>query len=130
MAAPVRILVVDDEKLQREILSEHLSTCGYEINLAENGEKALAALKDPAQIFDLVLTDLKMPGIDGIEVVKKGRDISPDTRFLVATAHGSIDTAIQAIKAGASDYLQKPIEFDDLDHRLRQIWQDRPLQTL
>ena len=90
-----RILVVDDEANAREALAELLSDEGYETAMASDGLKALAALQsfDP----DVVLTDLKMPGLDGIGLLERGRPVAPHTSFIVMTAFGSIETAVEAI---------------------------------
>ncbi|MFO0692144.1 MAG: sigma-54 dependent transcriptional regulator [Polyangiales bacterium] len=105
-----RILVVDDEANAREALAELLSDEGYETAMASDGLKALAALQsfDP----DVVLTDLKMPGLDGIGLLERGRPVAPHTSFIVMTAFGSIETAVEAIKRGAETYLTKPLDMD------------------
>jgi len=103
-----RILVVDDEANAREALAELLEDEGYETETAADGEKALAAM----QTFrpNVVLTDLKMPNLDGIGLLEKGRAASPSTAFVVMTAFASIETAVDAIKKGAENYLTKPLD--------------------
>jgi len=103
-----RILVVDDEANAREALAELLEDEGYETATAADGEKALAAM----QTFrpNVVLTDLKMPNLDGIGLLERGRIASPSTSFVVMTAFASIETAVEAIKKGAENYLTKPLD--------------------
>ena len=101
-----KILVVDDEKIARVTLAEILRMEGYSVSEAGDGPEALAAVKDNS--FDLVLLDLKMPGMDGIEVMQKLAEITPDTLVIMLTAHGSMESAIEALRQGAHDYLTKP----------------------
>jgi DNA-binding response OmpR family regulator len=100
------ILIVDDEATVRESMSKVLSLEGYETCCAENGETALESLVNGG--FDLVLLDLKMPGMDGIEVLKSIVKSAPDTKVIILTAHGSMESAIDALRSGASDYILKP----------------------
>jgi len=100
------ILIVDDEKNIRLTLEEALVSLEAEIDTAVNGEEALAKLKE--KDFGLVLLDLKMPGMDGIEVLRRLRDIRPDIRVIIITAYGTIDSAVEAMKLGAVDFMQKP----------------------
>src|SRR5207253_8084007 len=106
------ILVVDDEKPQRDILQEILTSAGYDVTSAASGEAALKFAKERS--FDLVLTDLKMTGMDGIELLKHLMALDSAILVIVLTAHGSIDTAIDALRRGAFDYLQKPFDRDVL----------------
>jgi DNA-binding NtrC family response regulator len=111
------ILVVDDEKSQREILEMILSAAGYNVTTASSGE---AALKFAAEArFDLVLTDLKMTGMDGIELLQQLLANDSSIIVIVLTAHGSIDSAKEALRRGAFDYLQKPYERDTLLDTIR-----------
>ena len=105
-----RILVVDDEANARSALAELLEDAGYMVSTAADGRTALVQLEqfDP----DVVLTDLKMPGMDGLSLIEHGRPIAPHATFIVMTAFATIDTAIHAIKLGADNYLTKPLEFD------------------
>ncbi len=105
-----RILVVDDEANARNALAELLDDAGYAVSTAADGRTALLQMEqvDP----DVVLTDLKMPGMDGLSLIESGRPMSPHTTFIVMTAFGTIDTAVQAIKLGAESYLTKPLELD------------------
>jgi len=105
-----RVLIVDDEANARNALAELLDDAGYSVSTAADGRTALLQLEqvDP----DVVLTDLKMPGMDGLSLIQRGRPMSPHTTFIVMTAFATIDTAVKAIKLGAESYLTKPLELD------------------
>jgi DNA-binding NtrC family response regulator len=108
----MKILVIDDEASQREILADILSDAGYTVITAEDGEKGLELLQQSNCL--LVLTDLKMPGMDGLEVLKKARRFDPEIQVILMTAFGSIPSAVNAIKGGAYDYLTKPFNKENL----------------
>jgi DNA-binding NtrC family response regulator len=112
MASRGRILIVDDEANARAALSEILHEDGYATETAADGFKALGKLADFRP--DVVLTDLKMPGLDGIGLMEKGREALPGTVFVVMTAFGTIDSAVDAVKRGADNYLTKPLDFQVL----------------
>ena len=107
-----KILIVDDEKNARDALDDLLGEEGYATTTAGDGAEALRVMArfEP----DVVLTDLKMPRMDGLELLERGRELSPTTAFVVMTAFGSIDTAVEAIKRGAENYLTKPLDLDAL----------------
>ena len=107
-----RILIVDDEKSIRYTLREILEYEKYAIDEAEDGERALEALKNTR--YDVVLCDIKMPKMDGIEVLERAGVLAPDTPFIMISAHGTIDTAVDATKKGAYDFLQKPPDLNRL----------------
>ena len=102
-----KILVADDEPLIRRLLQEILEKEGYEISLAEDGVAALEQIKKES--FEMVITDIRMPGMGGIELLEMVNQISPSTLVVAITAHGSIENAVEAMKKGAYDYLTKPI---------------------
>ncbi len=106
--APIssRVMVVDDESAMRATLDEILSGEGFEVITAAGGEAALATLRQ--EPIDLMLLDLRMPGMDGLTVIEQGQRISPDTIVVMLTAHGTLDSAISAMRQGAFDYLLKP----------------------
>ncbi len=106
------ILVVDDEKSQREILEMILSDEGYDVTTASSGEAAMKFVAD--RHFDLVLTDLKMTGMSGLELLKELTDFDKSIIVLLLTAHGSVDSAVDALRLGAFDYLQKPYDREKL----------------
>ncbi len=114
------ILVVDDDPVIRRLLEQRLVKQSYGVSVAENGHQAEALLQE--QAFDVVLTDLMMPGgIGGIEVLEITKNLYPDTQVVLITAHSSVDSAVEAMKKGAADYLEKPINFDELFLRLDKI---------
>jgi two-component system response regulator FlrC len=102
-----RILIADDEANLREFIGDTLRLDGHDIVEASDGREALRRLDERG--FDLVITDLRMPGADGMTVLKKVRADQPEVEVIVLTAHGSVDNAVEAMKAGAFDYLQKPL---------------------
>jgi DNA-binding response OmpR family regulator len=101
-----KILVVDDEETTRRSLADILRLEGCRVQSAANGEEAVAFLRK--ETFDLVLLDLKMPGMDGLEVLRLASQMTPDTQIILLTAHGSLESAIEALRSGAHDYLLKP----------------------
>jgi DNA-binding NtrC family response regulator len=107
-----RVLVVDDERHQRDILQMILESEGYETDTAGNGRQAAQAIR--AQGFDVVLTDLKMPDMNGIALLSELLKAQPGLCVVLMTAHGSIDSAVEAMKKGAFDYLRKPLEKEEL----------------
>jgi len=106
------ILIVDDERSMREFLGIYLRREGYRIEAAAGGKEALAVLK--ARAFDLVITDLRMPDVDGLAVLAEAKRLHPDTEVIVVTAFSTTETAIAAMKAGAHDYLTKPFKIDEV----------------
>jgi len=107
-----RVLVVDDERRQRDILQMILEAEGYETTAAGNGRQALQAAEGAG--FDVVLTDLKMPDLNGIELLSEILKLQPPPLVILMTAHGTIDSAVDAMRKGAFDYLTKPLEKDEL----------------
>jgi two-component system, NtrC family, nitrogen regulation response regulator NtrX len=106
------ILIIDDEKAIRKTLSEILSYEGYKIDEAGDGEEGLKKLKEKE--FDVVLCDIKMPKVDGIEFLEKSREINADTPIIMISGHGTIETAVEAVKKGAYDYISKPPDLNRL----------------
>lgn len=109
---PTKILIVDDEKAARKSLSDILRLEGYHVASKSNGTDAVEALA--AEDFDLMLLDLKMPGMDGLEVLEKASDLAPHTKVIMLTAHGSLESAIEALRQGAHDYILKPASPEDI----------------
>lgn len=122
-----RILVVDDDNSMKSALSESLESCGYDVHAVENGYEAVDAFKK--QFFDLVLTDMRMPGMTGIEVLKIVKNMSPETPVIVITAYGTVNTAVEAMKEGASEFIMKPFSLDDLESAVRQVLHNSVQQT-
>lgn len=106
------ILVVDDEKDFRDLMVKRLSRQKYGVCGAAGGEEALAIVRD--RIFDVALVDLKMPGMDGLELLRRLRSVTPETEVIILTGHGSTETAVEAMKMGAYDYLTKPVDLQEL----------------
>ncbi len=124
-APPVRIFIVDDEPIVRESLGSWFKAEGYSVELADSGKQALERLAaTDAEIF---LLDIKMPGMDGIELQKKIREAKPDATIIIMTAYASVDTAVSAMKQGAYDYIIKPFDPDDLEHLVRNALERRHL---
>ena len=122
-----RILVVDDEPAQLELLSGFLNKQGFETVLADSGSKALEIFR--LEPIDLVITDQKMPDMSGLDLLKAIRLINPEAAVVVITAYGTVDTAVAAIKSGAADYLTKPVNLDELLYRIEQVFDRRRLLT-
>ncbi|HKP55468.1 MAG TPA: sigma-54 dependent transcriptional regulator [Polyangiales bacterium] len=120
-----RILVVDDEANARGALAELLREEGYSVETAADGFKALPKLEEFAP--DLLLTDLKMPGLDGIALMRKARDFDPDLAVVVMTAFGAVDTAVSAMRQGAADYLTKPLNLEELTLSIERTLERRRL---
>jgi DNA-binding NtrC family response regulator len=117
---PKRILIVDDDGPMRSFLCTVLGEEGYRLEEARNGTEGLAMLS--ASDFDLVVTDLRMPGLSGLDLVREGKKARPEALWVVITAYGSIGNAVEAMRSGASDYLTKPLrDPDELRHVVRRV---------
>jgi two-component system response regulator AtoC len=114
-----RILVVDDDHAMRLALAESLESCGYDIVAAENGRDALDLFKEGR--FDLVITDMKMPGMNGIEVLRSVKEMSNKTPIVLITAYGTVSTAVEAMKEGAAEFIMKPFSLDDLEAVVKNV---------
>ena len=121
-----KILVVDDEQSMRDFLAIMLKKEGYEVVAAENGKDALKAVQ--AEIFDLVITDAKMPYIDGLEVLRTVKEVSPETVVIMITAYASTETAVEAMKLGAYDYMTKPFKVDEIKLIIQKALEKRLLR--
>ncbi len=120
-----RILVVDDEQIIRESISYILRKEGFAVAEAENGKVAYDKLL--AEPFDIIITDLEMPEMKGIELLERVMHMNPQTSVIIITAYGSLETAIAALRAGASDYILKPVEFDELLVKIRRLLEHKKL---
>ena len=109
---PVRLLIVDDEKDFVEMFSLRLTRQGEKVFTAFSGEEALKVLKETA--VDVVILDIRMPGMDGIETLKEIKAMHPLVEVIMLTGHGSTETAVEGMKSGAFDYLMKPADFEDI----------------
>ncbi len=115
----MRLLVVDDEERQRELLTEYLINKGHKTRAAENGEVALGMLRDDGA--EAAFVDMRMPGMDGLTLIKKSLELYPDLAIVVMTAYGTVESAVEAMKAGAFDYLLKPVDLDHIELILSKI---------
>ena len=119
MTPKARVLVVDDERLTRETTVRQLKDAGYGADAAENAYRALERVEDGA--FEVVVTDLRMPGMDGLELLRTLRRRQPEVDVVLMTAYATVQTAVAAMQEGAADYLTKPFHFEELAHRLERI---------
>ena len=119
MTKKPRILVVDDETVVRESLKDWLMEDDYEVGLAASGEDAVSMAQEKS--WDVILLDLKMPGMDGLETLKRLKKMMPEAEVLMMTAFATIDTAVQAMKEGAFDYLVKPFDPDEIEMHIKKI---------
>lgn len=120
-----RILVIEDEKSMREVLRILLEEESYEVITASDGDKGIESIN--SDIFDLVITDIKMPKADGFEILRKVREISPDTIVIMITAFGTTESAIEAMKQGAYDYIHKPFKIDEIRLIVRKAFERKKL---
>src|SRR4029079_497692 len=121
------LLLVEDEGPLREAVAEQLADRGFSVEQAETGEQALARLADFA--FDVIVTDLRLPGIDGSAVVEAAVARYPDIIAIVVTGYGTVKDAVQAIKRGAADFVNKPFQIDELLHALDSALERRRLKS-
>jgi len=110
----LKIFVIDDERLIRVTTADELREHGYKVREFASAEAALVELRDNSGEVDIILSDLKMPGIDGLQFISKVKSINPNIFFLLITAHATVNTAVEAMKLGAYDYLTKPFNMDEL----------------
>jgi DNA-binding NtrC family response regulator len=130
LAAPphksLRVLFVDDEKSLQEFMRSELPRLGHEVTVCPDGRAALKALEKST--FDAAILDLRMPGLTGIEVLEQLKQITPDTEAIVMTGHASMETAIEAVRLGAFDYITKPCKLAEIEAVLRKVAEKRDLQ--
>jgi two-component system OmpR family response regulator len=115
------VLVVDDEDDFRETLSTRLRRRGLSVREAESGQRCLDLLDE--ELFDVAILDVKMPGMDGIEVLEKIKQRKPSLEVILLTGHGSVEAGIEGMKLGAFDYVMKPTNIDDLFHKVHQAYE-------
>jgi DNA-binding NtrC family response regulator len=122
-----RILFVDDDAATREVFTAQLNSFGYDVTVAEEGAQALEVIR--THVFDVMLVDLRMPEVDGLEVLQEALQLYPDLVVIVLTAHGSIETAVQALKMGAQDFLTKPVrDWEELHLSIERAMEQRKLR--
>ena len=107
-----KALVIDDDVATLEFMKFQLKDEGFDVTTAERGQRALDFVRETE--FDIILTDLNLPDISGIEMVRRWKEISPETEIIMVTGFGSMEKAIEATKAGAFHYVEKPVEFEEL----------------
>jgi len=122
-----RILLVDDEVVFANNMSKLLTRRGYQVKAVNSGDEALRALMDNP--FDVMVLDLKMPGMDGIATMQEMRKLGLFTEVLILTGHGSIDTALEAIQLGAYDYVTKPVEIAELLSKIEAAFERKTVTT-
>ena len=115
-----RVLLVDDETVFTGNMSKLLTSRGYRVTAVNSGDSAIRVLEE--EDFDVVVLDLKMPGMDGITTLREIKKLGLFTETLILTGHGAIDTAMEAVKLGAYDYLTKPCEIDELVAKIEGAW--------
>ena len=118
-----KILLVDDEVVFTQNMAKLLTNRGYIVTVVGSGDAAIQALEE--KDFDVVVLDIKMPGMDGITTLREIKKLGLLTETLILTGHGSIDTALEAIKIGAYDYLTKPCEIDELIGKIEGAWEKK-----
>ena len=122
-----RVLVVDDEKSMRDLLAITLQKAGYDVTLAEGGGAAVEAIR--RESFDAIITDLRMPKVDGLQVLRSAKDLSPDTAVVMVTAMASTETAVEAMKLGAYDYITKPFKLDEVNLIIKNALERKQLRA-
>jgi len=127
MAKQISILIVDDEESVRDSLYNWFIDDGYIVECAENAKKALSMLEE--NDFDIILADIKMPGMDGLEMHRRVKTLNKEPIFIIMTAFASVETAVQALKNGAYDYVTKPFDPDELSHLIRNATAQIMLKT-
>ena len=121
-----KILIVDDEFNSRTLLAQLFQEDGYSADTAENGKTALEALKSTP--FDILITDIRMPVMDGIELFHRAKEVYPHMPVILFTAYGTIEAAVKALKEGVFHYLEKPVNFDLLNHTVQQALEIQDLE--
>jgi DNA-binding NtrC family response regulator len=124
---PPRVLVVDDDPLTLKLLEKTLSLAGYDVVKAQSGTDALERLR--GQVFAAAVVDIRMPGMDGIQLLREIKRHDPAIEVVMTTAHPEVSTAVEALKEGAYDYLQKPLNLDELRHRMGRVIERRFLRS-
>ncbi len=126
MSEKERILIVDDEESMRDFLHITLTREGYDVHTASTAADAIISFEE--NLFDLIISDIKMPSMSGIELLKKMKSINPDIPVIMITAYASVDTAVEAMKQGAYDYISKPFKVEELKHIVNNALEKRRLE--
>ena len=120
-----KVLLVDDEKKFLEVMSERLTTRGVTVTTATSAAEALEQIE--ANLFDAVILDLKMPGMDGIEALKRMKAKRPELQIILLTGHATVEKGVEAIKLGAMDFVEKPVDLKSLGEKIKQAKQKKML---
>ena len=121
------ILVIDDEAAQRDVLTGYLKKKGYQIFAASSGKEGIEITKN--EPVDIILSDFKMPDLNGIEVLEQVKKMNPEISFVIVTAYGTVENAVKAMRLGAFDYISKPVDLDELDLMIERIIEHRNLKS-
>lgn len=121
------ILVIDDEAAQRDVLTGYLKKKGYKIFSASSGKEGIEITKNNP--VDIILSDFKMPDLNGIEVLEKVKEINPEISLVIVTAYGTVENAVKAMRLGAFDYISKPVDLDELDLMIERIIEHKSLKS-
>ena len=118
---PTKILIVDDEVVFANNISKLISKRGFDVKTVYSGDQALQAVNE--EDFDVVILDLKMPGLNGLETLKRIKENKSQVEVIILTGHGAMDSGIDGIQLGAFDFIMKPVRFEDLYEKVRQAYQ-------
>ncbi|HEX9253332.1 MAG TPA: response regulator, partial [Ignavibacteriaceae bacterium] len=121
------ILIIDDEKSQRDILYGYLTKKGYKVFTAESGSQGIKIINE--NLVDIVFSDFKMPEMTGLEILAKVSQINPEISFVIITAYGTVENAVNAMHLGAYDYISKPVNLDELDLLIARIIENKNLKS-
>ncbi len=119
------VLLVDDEPDFLDIMKERLSARGMEVSTETSAEKALKRIE--SELFDALILDLKMPGIDGLEALKRAKKLRPELQVILLTGHASVEKGVEAIKLGAMDFVEKPADLEALSEKIKRARQNKML---
>ena len=125
MTTPARILVVEDERAQREALVRYLARRDFAVEAVGSGEEALDLLAQHP--YAVLISDLRLPGLDGLDLVRRSREIDEELRVLLVTAYASVDSAVEALRTGADDYLLKPLILEEVGRKVSRLLEQREL---
>lgn len=123
----VRILIAEDDEIMRVTVHDHLRQAGWQVDATTDGKEALAALQ--RQHYDLIVADIRMPGLDGEQLLSAAKQQSPSTEMIMMTAHGSTQHAVTCLKKGAADYILKPFDLDDLSCRVKRLMEIQAIKS-
>src|SRR5262245_39636473 len=121
-----KVLVVEDDERIRSLFEDTLATLGYQVTTASTGGQAIALIQ--GQLFDTVLCDIRMPEMDGLEILREIKRHDPSVEVVMVTGYPAVNTAVEALKLGAYDYLAKPVRLDELQHVMARLTERRLLR--